>query len=174
MAVDVLSIRANAEFNVPEQWVKEAMDYVHRSFDTDERAFVYMLTGENRHSTRAMVGAGIVCLALAGEHQSPTARQAADWIARNSFEPYNNFRNDADRYHYGAFYCSQAMFQLGGDHWNHFFPRLLDVLTQAQHQDGSWDVESIQGDAMYGNAYTTALAILALTPPYQLLPIYQR
>jgi hypothetical protein len=66
------------------------------------------------------------------------------------------------------------MFQLGGDHWNHSFPRLLEVLTQAQHQDESWDVESIQGDAMYGNTYTTALAVLALTPPYQLLPIYQR
>jgi hypothetical protein len=29
-------------------------------------------------------------------------------------------------------------------------------------------------DGPYGSAYTTALAILALTPPYQILPIYQR
>jgi hypothetical protein len=48
------------------------------------------------------------------------------------------------------------------------------VLIRAQRDDGSWDVESIPGDRMFGNAYTTSLAILALATPYQLLPIYQR
>ena len=39
--------------------------------------------------------------------------------------------------------------------------------------DGSWDAESNR-DGQFGNVYTTALAVLALTPPYQLLPIHQR
>jgi hypothetical protein len=164
----------NAEFKVPPEWVKEAMGYVHRSFDAKERGFVYALSGGNRYVSRAMVGAGIVCLAQGGEHQSETAKEAGEWVLRNSFEPYNTFRRPEDRYHYGAFYCSQAMFQLGGDYWHRFFPTLLDVLARAQHENGSWDNEAAAEDLQYGKAYTTALAILALAPPYQILPIYQR
>jgi prenyltransferase/squalene oxidase-like repeat protein len=165
----------NAEFNVPEQWVKEAMGYVHRSFDVNERAFVYALSGFRRVTTRGMVGAGVVSLALGGEHGSETARLAGDWILATSFEPYNRDRGgaDRDRYHFAAFYCSQAMFQLGGDYWKRFFPGLLKVLADAQHDDGSWDPEATDNDS-YGNAYTTAFAILALATPYQMLPVYQR
>ena len=150
------------------------MGYVHRSFDVNERAFVYALYGYNRFATRGMVGAGIVSLALGGEHQSETAKAAGGWILEHSFEPYGVTRGQEDRYHYGAFYCSQAMFQLGGDFWRKFFPRLLAVLADAQHADGSWDTESLDAEANFGNVYTTALCVLALTPPYQILPIYQR
>jgi hypothetical protein len=163
----------NADFKIPEEWVKEAMGYVHRSFDVEERGFVYALSGDERYCSRGMVGAGIVCLELGGEHHSETAKVAGDWILHRSFEPYKNFSHPEDRYHYGAFYCSQAMFQLGGDHWHRFFPKLLKVLTEAQHDDGSWDAE-VPNDTEFGNRYTTALSVLALATPYQLLPIYQR
>jgi hypothetical protein len=157
-----------------EKWADEAMGFVRRSFDARERGFVYALSGGNRYVSRAMVGAGIVCLSLGGEHGSETAKAAGDWVLHRSFTPYNTFKREEDRYHYGAFYCSQAMFQLGGDYWRRFFPPLLDVLTNAQHADGSWDKEAAADDEQYGTAYTTALAVLALTPPYQILPIYQR
>ena len=163
----------NAEFNVPKAWTDEAMQYVHRSFDTEQRGFVYALSGEDHYCSRAMVGAGVVCLALGGEHESETAKVAGEWILRRSFEPYRSFSTHDDRYHYGAFYCTQAMFQLGGHYWHDFFPRLMRVLTNAQHEDGSWDPE-VPDDSEYGNRYTTALAILSLATPYQLLPIYQR
>jgi hypothetical protein len=165
----------NAEFKVPEEWVREAMNYVHRSFDVSQRSFVYGISyPQHRYFTRGMAGAGIVCLALGGEYRSETARAAGEWILQHSFEPYNNSRHEEDRYHYGAFYCSQAMFQLGGNYWDRFFPSLLRVLGAAQHQDGSWDPESIQEDQEFGSVYTTSLAVLTLEVPYQILPIYQR
>jgi hypothetical protein len=167
----------NAEFNVPAEWITEAMGYVRRSFDVNERGFVYALSGDERYCSRGMVGAGIVCLELGGQHRSETAREAGNWILRHSFEPYNNSWHPEDRYHYSAFYCSQAMFQLGGEDWRRFFPRLLRVLAAAQHVDGSWDPETAngyKGDVKYGMVYTSALAVLALATPYQLLPIYQR
>ncbi len=163
----------NAEFEVPEEWITEAMNYVHRSFDSQERGFVYALSGDERYCSRGMVGAGIVCLALAGEHGDPTAKQAGDWILRSSFAEYNRSRYFEDRYHYSAFYCSQAMFQLGGDYWHRFFPDFLDVMARNQAFDGSWQAEAIR-DGKFGNVYTTALSALALSTPYQLLPIYQR
>jgi hypothetical protein len=163
----------NAEFNVPEPWVHEAMGYVHRSFDVSERGFVYALGGDERYCSRGMVGAGIVCLELGGEHRAETSRAAGDWILAHSFDRYNGSWHPEDRFHYSAFYCSQAMFQLGGEYWERFFPRFLKVFVDAQHGDGSWDPESV-GDTKYGNVYTTALAVLALSTPYQILPIYQR
>ena len=69
---------------------------------------------------------------------------------------------------------SQAMAQLGGRYWEEFFPQLVDVLLENQAADGSWPAEPHSGDDKFGNAYTTALAVLSLTPPYQLLPVYQR
>jgi hypothetical protein len=163
----------NAEFNVPPEWVKEAMGYVHRSFDVNERGFLYAMGSDERYVNRGMVGAGIVCLELGGEHGSPTSKEAANWIQRQSFKPYNNSFHEEDRYHYSAFYCSQAMFQLGGESWRRFFPGLLDAFADAQHADGSWESESVK-DGPFGNVYTTALAVMALAPPYQILPIYQR
>jgi len=163
----------NAEFDVPKEWVQQAMDYVHRAFDVQQKGFIYALAGDDRYCSRGMVGAGIVCLELGGEHHSEAAKMAGDWILRASFEPYRNYSHPEDRYHYGAFYCSQAMFQLGGDYWHRFFPKLLSVLADAQHADGSWDLE-VPNDSEYGVCYPSALAVLALATPYQLLPIYQR
>src|SRR5436189_92707 len=74
------------------------------------------------------------------------------------------------RYYYALFYSSQAMFQLGGEFWSSFYPELLDALAQRQQSDGSWPPEPHRNDRIFGNAYTTALAVLALSAPYQLLP----
>jgi hypothetical protein len=81
----------NADFNVSKEWIAEAMQYVHGCFDAEEKGFVYALSGDERYCSRGMVGAGIVCLALAGEHQSETAKAAGDWVLKRSFEPYGNF-----------------------------------------------------------------------------------
>ncbi len=164
----------NAEFDVPEEWITEAMQYIRRTFDRREQGFRYGLRGEDDYCSRGMVGAGVVALSLGGEHESEMAQLAGRWILKHSFDQYNRSTHPQDRYHYGAFYCSQAMFQLGGEYWFEFFPGLLDVLVKNQNQDGSWDAESNSNDNKYGNRYATALAVLALTPPYQILPIYQR
>lgn len=100
-------------------------------------------------------------------------KKAGDWILRHPFDQYNQVIHGEERYHYSVYYCSQAMFQLGGDKWAQFYPRMMNVLLRHQQTDGSWPAEQNR-DTHFGNAYTTALVILALTPPYQLLPIYQR
>jgi hypothetical protein len=160
----------NAEFEVPAEAIEEAMAYVHRAFSRDQGSFSYQ---QNRVSDRAMAGSGIISLSLAGEHQSEMACTAGTWVLRHPFDRYNRVEHHEERYHYSAYYCSQAMFQLGGEYWSRFFPRFQRVLIENQQADGSWPRESNK-DGMFGNSYTTALVILSLTPPYQLLPIYQR
>lgn len=163
----------NAEFEVPKEFIDEAMEYVRGSFEPQAGVFMYCRVNPGRHTNRAMVGSGILSLSLAGEHQSEMARRGGDWLLQHDFARYNRPDFPEERYHYSAYYCSQAMFQLGGDYWARFFPPFQRTLVANQRPDGSWDRE-VNYDAQYGNSYTTALVILSLTPPYQLLPIYQR
>jgi hypothetical protein len=163
-----------AGFVLPKKAMEDAMRFVRRTFDKRQKAFVYALSGDERYCSRATVGAGILCLALAGDSASPMIPPAADWISKNSFEPYNGSKHPEDRYHYSAFYCSQAMALLGGYYFEEFYPKLLLTLSHHQHDDGSWNPEAQRGDRIYGNVYTTALAVLALSPPYQKLDTYRR
>jgi hypothetical protein len=160
----------NAEFEVSKECVDEALGYIRRGFDAQQGTFTYNLPGGANLATRGTAGGAIVSLSLGGEHQSEIALRAGDWVLQQSFEQYNR----GIAYHYGAYYCSQAMFQLGGDYWQQFFPPLAEVLMDNQSSDGSWDTENDHNGDYFGRSYTTSLAVLALTPAYQLLPIYQR
>jgi len=164
----------NAGFDVPKQYVDEATDYVRRCYTPEEGDFVYTLESETEHyASGATVAGGIIALAMAGEHHTEMAHAAGRWILKNPFSTYNRRTHPDDRYHYSAYYCSQAMFQLGGEYWERFYPDFQQVLIDNQNRDGSWEPEAAR-DERFGNVYTTALTVLALTPPHQLLPIYQR
>jgi hypothetical protein len=172
----------NAEFEVPQAWVDEATAYVRRLWDPASGAFNYELyenAGVGTRISRGMTGAGILCLSMAGQHQTPMARSAGDWLLAHPFKAFGELVPARDRFFYGAYYCSQAMAQLGGHYWEQFFPSLADVLVNSQTAEGSWPPEvggyaPTGGEAVFGQVYTTSLAVLSLTPPYQLLPVYQR
>jgi hypothetical protein len=114
----------------------------------------------------------VLSLFLSGRYDAELERTAGQWILRHPFRPYGNVINTSDHYLYAAYYCSQAMFQLGGQYWEQFYPDTAATLLENQAADGSWTPDS--RDLMFGNSYGTALVVLTLTPPYQLLPIYQR
>jgi hypothetical protein len=166
----------NAEFAVPQQYVDDAVSYVRRCWDPERRCFSYARVGGSyfMQGGRAMAGAGILSLSLAGQHQTRLAQAAGDWLLAHPYVRRADATEGWDRYFYSTYYCSQAAMQLGGRYWEGIFPPLVDSLLQAQQADGSWPREMSYGDAMFGNIYTTALAVLALTPPFQLLPVYQK
>ncbi len=168
----------NAGFRVPDDAIDQAVAYVMRCYDHRRGTFEYEVSPEDRR-TRAMAGAGILALAHTSRHNSPQAKSAADWILTRGFADYNqqqqigNFSYQSDRYHYGVFYCCMAMYQMGGRHWEEFYPVTSRTLIDNQNGDGSWAAESVH-DTHYGRAYTTSLIVMALGAPNQLLPIYQR
>jgi hypothetical protein len=166
----------NAEFNVPEDYVNEAMGFVHRCWDPQKGVFNYKLEpdGTGTGSTRGLMGAGIVSLSMAGEHNTPMARAAGNWLLAHPYRRFGEAVGPYDEFFYSAYYCSQAAAQLGGKYWDGLFPGLVDVLVKAQSLDGSWPPEPNDRDFVFGSEFTTAFAILSLTPPYQLLPVYQR
>jgi hypothetical protein len=168
----------NAGFDVPKKPIDEAIEYVKRSFSTNYGAFGYSPVGGDERS-RGMAGAGILALAHAGFHGAPEAQKSGEWILQYGFEEYNvliafNQPQPHDRYHYGVFNCCQGMYQLGGRFWAEFFPPVARTLLANQQADGSWPADSHWHDGMFGNAYTTALVVISLGAPNQLLPIFQR
>ena len=171
----------NAGFDVPKESIDIAVGYVKRCFlqDKDRKVFGY-LVGNKTRLTRAMAGAGMLALAHAGRHGSEESIASGELILKTNFAQYNNgrtlrlFKNSTqpDRYHYGLFLCTQAMYQSGGKFWRQFFPPVVDVLLANQQRNGAWPPEQI--DPTMGSCYPTALCILSLSTPNQMLPIFQR
>jgi len=164
----------NAEFDVPKKHIDEAVAYVMRNWDDSDGVFYYRKSGSEARWSRGMVGAGILSLAMAGQHNTRAAQRAGDFLLNYPFQRFGERIGSGDRFFYSTYYCSQAMAQLGGRHWKQFFPNLVNVLLRSQQSSGEWPPEPYGGDRMFGNTYTTAMAVLSLTPPLQLLPVYQR
>ncbi len=161
----------NAGFDVPKEYAQDAVDYVQRSFDEKNAEFLYGIREPRPYTSRGIVGAGILALKLAGEHHAESARVASDRLIKQSFK-YNEVLTPYEHYQYTIYHCSQAMYQMGDAYWSRYFPTLLQTLAANQQADGSW--KPSPGWDSYGRPYSTALSILALTPQYQILPIYQR
>jgi hypothetical protein len=168
----------NAGFEVPKERIDDAVAYVRRCYAAEYGSFEYATSGGDDRS-RCMAGAGILALAHAGFHNSAEAQKSGEWILQHGFDEYNvlipfNQSQPHDRYHYGLFNCCQGMYQLGGKYWEQFFPRAVRTVLDNQQRDGSWPADSHWHDGQFGNAYTTALVVITLGAPNQLLPIFQR
>jgi hypothetical protein len=164
----------NAGFHVPKERIEEAVAFVRRSYDSREGIFIYNRSNPSR--TRSMAGAGVLALAHSGLHHTEESRRSGDWLLRHQFGDYNATIPGArsDRYHYGLFTCCQAMYQLGGIYWQRFYPSAVRAVLANQQPDGSWPIDSHFHDAAFGSTYTTALVVMMLGAPNQLIPIFHR
>ncbi len=162
----IMFLRAakNAGFDVPAATIDRAMAYVERHFDEKSGVFYYRQSKPNMN--QSMAGVGIVMLSLGGKQASPKVISAGEWLLRNPWS-----WNDSESVDYSAYYCSQAALQLGEPYWSRIYSPILDYSLRQQRPDGSWPASSV-GES-FGQEYTTALMILSLGAPLQLLPIYQ-
>lgn len=164
----VLALRAakNVGCNVPSSAIEKALEYVRNCYDETRGAFAYM---PNNYLTVPCTGTGILCFELAGRnsHRSRESLRAGGYVLRNP--------PGLDQAHcyYGLYYCSQAMFQLGESYWNGYRRLMHDLLLKSQQRTGAWTGRDLEAQRA-GPSYSTAMAVLALTVEYRLLPIYQR
>jgi len=158
----LMALRAarNAGVDVRSIVVRKGLEYI-KACACPDGGFAYQPGGA---SGKARTGIGVLLLQLLGESDSPLVEKGADYLAQNPPRPGENY------FYYGLYYCTQAMFQKGGEHWQSWRKAMLDALLPIQNPDGSWPE---RGDAG-GKTYATALAILALEVEWKLLPIYQR
>lgn len=167
----------NAEFEVPKQYFDEGLDFVERCYweepdDLEKGVFLYRpLTAAKGDAkpTLANTGSAMLTLILGGRHKSDMMRAGTEWFRSRDYPSPLRESN----FYLASYYCSQAMAQVGGDTWNQVYPQIATSLIQEQDDDGAWN-RARGGERNFGPVYATSFAILALTPPYQLLPIFQR
>ena len=147
----------NAEFDVPEAWVTEALGFVHGCYNRSDGGFAYQAGNAASYS---MTAAALLCMTMVGKNDHALAQEAARYL----------LKNDAPKHwhQYGLYYASQAMAQMGGPHWREFYPKLVATQLEAQSVTGMWTDDEAQREIV------TAWAVLSLTPPCQVLPIFQR
>jgi hypothetical protein len=152
----------NVGCDVPAERIEQAIGFLLRCRDGRSGAFYYQ---PGARPTLACTGTGVLALELCGKdrHHGQEALMGGGYLLKNP--P----RWNEEHFFYTVYYCAQAMFQLGGNYWDFYRPRLHAVLLDHQQDNGGW-----VGSESIGPAYCTAMAVLALTVEYRLLPIYQR
>jgi hypothetical protein len=168
----------NAEFDVPRQQFDQGLDFVERCYEPDTKqheqgVFRYRPVASEPpnpgHLTLANTASAMLSLLLGGRENKESVIVGTRWfMAREYPRP-----GQIGYFYLSTYYSSQAMAQVGGDAWNKVFPQIARNLLDEQAANGCWPSAAV-AERKFGSAYTTSLAILALTPPYQLLPIYQR
>jgi len=153
--------------DVPDKAIKDALSYVKRLRDP-KGGFKYWASGDR--GRLGMAGVALTCLELTDKHGSAYNRSIGDFIVKHhkEFSAYGPTpHNYKDWTFYAIYYCAVGTFQLGGDYWKSYSDWLYKKHMKTQKKDGSW------GDVKK-STYHTAITVLALTLPYQQLPIYQR
>lgn len=165
----IMALRAakNLGCDVPPSAIERAVDFIYRCQDRNSGGFRYT---PNDAVTIPCTGTSILALELCGkeQHNSPPVQRAGAFLLKDGNLP----RWGGSHFFYGVYYGSQATFQLGGNYWATYRPRLRDVLLNNQEANGSWSGGGY--DSSFGPAYCSAMAVLALTVEYRFLPIYQR
>jgi hypothetical protein len=157
----------NLGCDVPSAVIDRAVEFIRRCQDKNSGGFMYM---PRNGVTVACTGTSVLALELCGKdlHHSPEALRGGAYLLRDNNLPSWN----QPYFFYGVYYGAQATFQLGGNYWSVYRPRLHKVLLEKQEQDGSWSGPG--SDQGFGRAYCTSMAVLALAVDYRFLPIYQR
>jgi hypothetical protein len=170
----------NAEFNVPKLYFDEGLDFVERCYaaettpeELEKGIFRYRPRASQPNDpprpTLANTASAMLTLILGGRQNHVGVTRGVEWFRTRDYpRPW-----ETGYFYLSTYYSSQAMAQVGGDTWNQIFPQIAGVLVAEQTEEGAWP-PGTGTEMKFGSVYSTSLAVLALTPAYQLLPIYQR
>lgn len=158
----VMALRAarNAGLAVPKEVVDRAVNYIKKCQNPDG-GFRYRLF-DPAESKVARSAAAIVALYSAGVTRDPAIQRGIDYL-----EARRALKDDRDYIFYFYYYGVQAYWQAGGESWTRAFPEIQATLIESLQRD-HWE------DPAIGNEYATAMALIALQIPDNLVPIFER
>ena len=171
--VQALRAARNSGIRVDPQVIARAVDYVQRT-QQEDGMFRYGLGSGD--SSVALTAAGISTLNAAGRYSGPHVAQGYDALLREleARELALEGRALTSGFPcYERLYVAQAL-------WQHRDPAVFErwiqderrELVGSQDADGSWT--GAGQEQRYGRTYATAVNVLVLALPDQLLPIFQR
>jgi len=155
----------DAGIQVNPNTVKKAVRYIERSANPDG-GIRYRMSGGGG-SRPPISAAAVATLYNAGRYDSPLALKCLAFCDR-SIPLHGGSGGGWGHFYYTHLYFAQAKYVRGGREWTRYYRAISGRLASSQSSDGSW-----MGDHV-GTSYGTALAVIILSLPYQLVPIYQR
>ncbi len=116
--------------------------------------------------------AAMLTFQLHRKREDPMVLKAADWLAKQPIAG----QGMVPSFYYTCYITSHAMAQVGGEPWQSFYPQVVNILLPYQDPNGNFRIALVQPWKKFVQrpSRTTALSILCLTLPDQLLPIHQR
>jgi len=162
----VMALRAarNAGLFVPNETIDRCVEYVKKCQNADG-GFRYMLR-EGRESEFPRSAAGLVALYSAGIYEGPEIDKGLEYLIE--FLPSDEVNRRVSYFYYGHYYAVQAAWQAGGGYWARWYPAIRDELLGRQQPNGSW------ASLSFCPEYATAMSLLVLQLPENMLPIFQR
>jgi hypothetical protein len=157
--INALRAARNAGLYVPKETVEACIKYVKQTQNSDG-GFRYMI--QNGVSAFPRSAAGIVALHSAAEYDGKEIDAGIAYLKQ--FMPETRFGH---HYFYGHYYAAQAMWIRGGEDWMTWYPAIRDELLRKQMPQGFWQ-DTVSHD------YGTAMALIILQMPNNVLPIFQR
>jgi hypothetical protein len=160
-----LALRAasNIGFEVPKDRVQRAVQFVLRCYHQPTSGFGYQ---PGKESSIAMTGVGMLNLYLLDGPNHPEIAVGAKYLVDHPL------LDNTPKPYYAMYYSTQAAFQTGGATWQTVWHSNLARLLTMQQPDGGWPISWTPDEP--GRIYSTTMAVLALSVPYRVLPIYQR
>ncbi len=161
--MQVMALRGakDSGLHVPDDKMKNAINYINKCHDPRSGGYRYQIGGGPAGYART--AAGVCVLQLCGEYDKKEIASAVKYLDTTG--------DDRQHYWYGAYYAAHAYHQVGGKEWEAFYDKMKTKLLGSQQNNGSWK-DAKEGHV--GPAYQTAIAILILSVPSHYLPIYQR
>jgi hypothetical protein len=163
--MQLLALRAaqNVGISVPQQTIDRAIQYVEAcAAPTGSGGFLYQ-PGDRQGSSFGRTAAGTFSLLVTGNYESDLVRGGIEYLK-------SHVEADDPYFFYGRYYAAMSMYQFEDQAgWNRWFPIIRDQLLEMQDpHTGLWHSH------VAGDIYGTSMALLVLTVPYRILPIYQR
>lgn len=158
----VMALRAarNAGIAVPKEVIDRAVEYI-RNCQNPDGGFRYRLF-DPAESKVARSAAAVVALYTAGVTDDPAVRRGLNYL-----EQERQRDRDREYYYYTQYYAVQAYWHAGDDIWLAAFPSMRDAMLHKREQR-HWR------DATIGDEFATAMVLIALQIPRNLVPIFER
>jgi hypothetical protein len=160
-----LSLRAaqNVGLNVPKEPIEKAVGFVLKTFKDDEGAFAYQ---PGQTPTIAMTSVAVLNLHMLDAADKQQVKRATEWLLKKPIKSDERF------FHYAIYYSTQASRQVGGALGDQAWANNRKLLLERQQPDGGFAPSPTREEP--GRAYATAMSVLTLAVPFEMLPIYQK
>lgn len=157
----IMALRGAREagMDVPEKTRTECINYVKKSAQKNG-SFSYTL-GFGGGGSFALTAAGVVSLYSAGIYDDPMVHRGLAFLETTGTGRSGGY------YHYGNYYAVQAFWHAGGERWEKWYNNIRKELLAAQEGNGGWQ-------SQYGPEFATAMSLIILQMPKDIVPAFSR